>query len=130
MLCCVFFFASRRRQTRCALVTGVQTCALPIFEERIGAARRVGPHKTSMLQDLEGGRPMEIDALLGVIAELAGKLKIATPVIDIVLALARTRARAIGRASRRERVLQYVSISVVAGPLKTKTRQRTYITTT
>src|SRR3546814_4728447 len=29
--CCVFFFSSRRRHTRCALVTGVQTCALPIF---------------------------------------------------------------------------------------------------
>src|SRR3546814_3729889 len=28
---CVFFFSSRRRHTRCALVTGVQTCALPIF---------------------------------------------------------------------------------------------------
>src|SRR3546814_8190318 len=32
LLClCVFFFSSRRRHTRCALVTGVQTCALPIF---------------------------------------------------------------------------------------------------
>src|SRR3546814_2805968 len=30
-LCCVFFFSSRRRHTRCALVTGVQTCALPIY---------------------------------------------------------------------------------------------------
>src|SRR3546814_4253922 len=30
--CDVFFFSSRRRHTRCALVTGVQTCALPIFE--------------------------------------------------------------------------------------------------
>src|SRR3546814_7760776 len=31
--CCVFFFSSRRRHTRCALVTGVQTCALPICNE-------------------------------------------------------------------------------------------------
>src|SRR3546814_7189537 len=31
---CVFFFSSRRRHTRCALVTGVQTCALPIFKQR------------------------------------------------------------------------------------------------
>src|SRR3546814_8916763 len=31
MLCCRFFFSSRRRHTRCVLVTGVQTCALPIF---------------------------------------------------------------------------------------------------
>src|SRR3546814_9307136 len=35
--CC--FFSSRRRQTRCALVTGVQTCALPIFDARTGFAR-------------------------------------------------------------------------------------------
>ena len=64
--------------------------------ERIGAARRVGAHKTSMLQDLEGSRPMEIDALLGVVAELARKLDIATPTIDIVLALVRSRARVAG----------------------------------
>src|SRR3546814_7153009 len=32
----VFFFSSRRRHTRCALVTGVQTCALPIFQNRPG----------------------------------------------------------------------------------------------
>src|SRR3546814_9957388 len=31
LLCVLFFFSSRRRHTRCALVTGVQTCALPIF---------------------------------------------------------------------------------------------------
>src|SRR3546814_8752749 len=35
LVCCVFFFSSRRRHTRCALVTGVQTCALPIFTERV-----------------------------------------------------------------------------------------------
>src|SRR3546814_7425014 len=32
---CVFFFSSRRRHTRCALVTGVQTCALPIYRVQI-----------------------------------------------------------------------------------------------
>src|SRR3546814_2927548 len=31
LVCCLFFFSSRRRHTRCALVTGVQTCALPIW---------------------------------------------------------------------------------------------------
>src|SRR3546814_1537217 len=35
-----FFFSSRRRHTRCALVTGVQTCALPICDHRAGALRR------------------------------------------------------------------------------------------
>src|SRR3546814_6439251 len=38
-LCC-FFFSSRRRHTRCALVTGVQTCALPIFAAGIVIRRR------------------------------------------------------------------------------------------
>src|SRR3546814_2968558 len=39
----VFFFSSRRRHTRCALVTGVQTCALPIYrpDSRISAQRRL-----------------------------------------------------------------------------------------
>src|SRR3546814_10733958 len=35
---CFFFFSSRRRHTRCALVTGVQTCALPISRERLERA--------------------------------------------------------------------------------------------
>src|SRR3546814_2934478 len=41
MMYYLFFFSSRRRHTRCALVTGVQTCALPIyaFENRSKAAR-------------------------------------------------------------------------------------------
>src|SRR3546814_7403456 len=41
MMCfCCFFFSSRRRHTRCALVTGVQTCALPIFT-RISTERQL-----------------------------------------------------------------------------------------
>src|SRR3546814_13417165 len=44
MLLSAFFFSSRRRHTRCALVTGVQTCALPIFDDargRRGAILRI-----------------------------------------------------------------------------------------
>src|SRR3546814_1785315 len=39
---CFFFFSSRRRHTRCALVTGVQTCALPILQQRLEADVPVG----------------------------------------------------------------------------------------
>src|SRR3546814_4151971 len=39
---CLFFFSSRRRHTRCALVTGVQTCALPILIVEPGGYRRFG----------------------------------------------------------------------------------------
>ncbi|MFN4312550.1 MAG: 2-dehydropantoate 2-reductase [Ferrovibrio sp.] len=66
------------------------------IEQRMGTAEKVGPHKTSMLQDLEAGRPMEIGALIGVIAELAQKLRIDTPTIDTVLALLKVRARVAG----------------------------------
>src|SRR3546814_741530 len=85
----LFFFSSRRRHTRCALVTGVQTCALPIWAEKLRfayaplgrimsakVAFHVGPRYGGRLAGLERvpGRP----------------------------------CREIGRASCRERVCQYV----------------------
>src|SRR3546814_9645918 len=39
-LCCLLFFSSRRRHTRCALVTGVQTCALPISSDALLQSRK------------------------------------------------------------------------------------------
>lgn len=62
-------------------------------ETRIGWATDLTGHKTSMLQDLELGRPMEIDALVGVVAELGDLTGQETPLIDAVLALVRQRAR-------------------------------------
>ena len=65
-------------------------------ERRIDGAAAVGAHKTSMLQDLEAGRTMEIDAMLGAIKELGELVGVATPVIDLVLALVQQRARVAG----------------------------------
>ena len=65
-------------------------------ERRIDGAGKVGAHKTSMLQDLERGRPMEIDALVTSVQELGKRLSIPTPTIDTVLALVRQRARVAG----------------------------------
>ena len=65
-------------------------------DTRIGWAGNVGAHKTSMLQDLEKGRPMEIDSLVAVVAEMGRLVKVPTPVIDVVLALVRSRARLSG----------------------------------
>jgi 2-dehydropantoate 2-reductase len=62
-------------------------------EKRIEGAGAVGAHKTSMLQDLERGRPMEIEALIGGVKELGEVVGIATPVIDTVLALIRLRSK-------------------------------------
>ncbi|MEL6953244.1 MAG: 2-dehydropantoate 2-reductase [Pseudomonadota bacterium] len=61
-------------------------------DRRITGAAAVGAHRTSMLQDLDAGRPMEIDALLGVVAELGRITGHATPTIDTVLAISRARA--------------------------------------
>lgn len=65
-------------------------------ETRIDGAKSVGAHKTSMLQDLERGRRMEIDALLTVVQEMGVMVSVDTPAIDTVLALVRQRARAAG----------------------------------
>ena len=62
-------------------------------ERRIAGAAALGPHKMSMLQDLERGRPMEIEALVGVIHELGRVVSMPTPTVDIVLSLIRLRAR-------------------------------------
>lgn len=65
-------------------------------DRRLAGGAAVGAHKTSMLQDLELGRPMEIDALVTVVQELGKLVKVATPTIDVVLALIRQRARVAG----------------------------------
>src|SRR3546814_8125880 len=89
IMCCVniFFFSSRRRHTRCALVTGVQTCALPICP---GAA----PPQLCQLQSICGlfAPGLKELMLFDTIARLDG-----IPV-----------KCQIGRASCRERVCQYV----------------------
>lgn len=65
-------------------------------ERRLAGGAAVGAHKTSMLQDLELGRPMEIDALVTVVQELGRLVDIPTPTIDVVLPLIQQRARVAG----------------------------------
>src|SRR3546814_6900196 len=79
----LFFFSSRRRHTRCALVTGVQTCALPISLFHLGFVVVGVPYSCQGLvnmDEISGGTPYG----------------------------ATTLAKEIGRASCRERVCQYV----------------------
>jgi len=56
------------------------------IDQRIRGAARVGDHKTSMLQDLESGRPMEIDAITGSVVELAGRLGVPVPHLETIYA--------------------------------------------
>jgi 2-dehydropantoate 2-reductase len=65
-------------------------------DKRIGWAADVGAHKTSMLQDLEMNRPMEIDALVSTVAEMGRLVDVPTPTIDVVLSLVRLRAQTAG----------------------------------
>jgi 2-dehydropantoate 2-reductase len=65
-------------------------------ERRINGAARVGAHKTSMLQDLERGRALEIDALLTAVQELGRLAEVETPFIDAVLGLVTQMARVKG----------------------------------
>ena len=65
-------------------------------ERRIEGARKGGAHKTSMLQDLERGRPMEIDPLVTVVQEMGSLTGIPTPALDTVLALVAQRGKIAG----------------------------------
>jgi 2-dehydropantoate 2-reductase len=72
---------------------------LPItIDQRIAGAEKVGEHKTSMLQDLEAGRPIELEAIVGAVVELGERLNVPMPHARAVYActklLAHTRAAA------------------------------------
>ena len=64
------------------------------------AARELGDFKTSMLQDLESGRALEIDGLLAGTLEIARKAAVAAPNTESVLGLIRVRAQATGQYRR------------------------------
>jgi 2-dehydropantoate 2-reductase len=65
-------------------------------DRRIAGGAAVGAHKTSMLQDHERGRPMEIDALVRAVQEMGRLVGVPTPTIDTVLALVLQQARVAG----------------------------------
>ena len=67
-----------------------------IRDRRIDGAARVGAHRTSMLQDVDKGRPIELDAMLTSVQELGRLTEVATPHIDAVLALAQQMGRVAG----------------------------------
>jgi 2-dehydropantoate 2-reductase len=74
---------------------------LPVsIDQRIAGAAKVGEHKTSMLQDLEAGRPMELEAVVGAVVELGERLGVAMPHTRTVYACASLldATRAAGRA--------------------------------
>jgi 2-dehydropantoate 2-reductase len=88
------------RAVAAAMMTEAQTVANKLgitfrvsLEKRISGAEKVGHHKTSMLQDVESARTLEIDALLGSVMELARLTDTPTPHIDTVYALTKLLAQ-------------------------------------
>jgi 2-dehydropantoate 2-reductase len=66
---------------------------LEMMDRRLVAAGSVAGHKMSMLQDLERGRSLEIDALVTAVQEIARLAGVPTPIVDAVLALIQERGR-------------------------------------
>ena len=67
------------------------------LEQRIAGAEAVGAHKTSMLQDVENGRALELEALVGSVVELARITGTPTPTIDAIYAATALLARTLGQ---------------------------------
>ncbi|WP_198154078.1 2-dehydropantoate 2-reductase [Catenuloplanes japonicus] len=65
-------------------------------EDRVAVTRRLGAFKTSMLQDAEAGRTIELDALVTAVREIGARVGVATPSIDALLGLTRLAARSRG----------------------------------
>ena len=71
-------------------VAGKLGIELPIsIDQRMAGAEKVGAHKTSMLQDYEAGRPMELEAVVGAVVELGERLGVAMPATRAVYACAK-----------------------------------------
>ena len=65
-------------------------------EDRHAVTRKLGAFKTSMLQDVEAGRPIELDAIAGAVQEIARRVGVATPAVDAILGLTRLMGRVRG----------------------------------
>ena len=65
-------------------------------EDRMGVTARLGAFKSSMLQDVDAGRPIELEALLGAPREIAQRVDIATPQLDRIYAMTRLLSENLG----------------------------------
>jgi 2-dehydropantoate 2-reductase len=88
------------RRVICDMMEEAQAVAVALgvkfsvdINQRIAMAEQVGNHRTSMLQDVEAGRPTELDSLLGVVIELAQMVGIATPSLSLVYDLTKFRSK-------------------------------------
>lgn len=74
------------------------------IDKRIAGAAAVGKHKTSMLQDIEAGRPIELEALVGTVIEMGKITETPTPNIEAVYALTALLARTVQEQNGKLRI--------------------------
>ena len=88
---------SRMIMQEAAEVAGKLGIFFPMsIDQRLEEASKLGTFRTSMLQDFDAGKPIELDAILGVVAELGRHLGVETPTIDALYAVVRLRAELTG----------------------------------
>jgi 2-dehydropantoate 2-reductase len=76
--------------SECAAVAGRLVITFPVsLDRRLEAGLAVGDHKTSMLQDLEAGKQLELECMTGAVIELAGHLNVDVPHTQAVYACAK-----------------------------------------
>lgn len=88
--------AARRVMAEASAIASAMGCRAELDADAQIARSRALPHKPSMLQDIENGRPMEIDAWMTAPLEMARMTGVATPMLDMLAALVRLRAAAAG----------------------------------
>jgi len=89
-----FMSAAMREAARIGEAIGLAVGMTP--DERHAVTRQLGAFRTSMLQDVQGGRPIELDALVGAVAEMGRQAGVPTPSIDALFGLARLFGRTRG----------------------------------
>src|SRR3546814_19229941 len=123
----MFFFSSRRRHTRCALVTGVQTCALPIYMPGLNLLVGVLDHYHRGIDhgaDGDGDPAQGHDVGVDPLVTHNDEGNQHPPRYELLAERKELKTRQeIGRASGRARVWQYGSLSVVAFRLKKKNKE-------
>jgi 2-dehydropantoate 2-reductase len=87
---------SRRMLAEAEAIALAMGYRLDIDADRVVAANTRLAHRPSILQDLEAGRPMEIDALYNVPLDMARMMGVATPMLDLLVSLIKVKARAAG----------------------------------
>jgi 2-dehydropantoate 2-reductase len=87
---------SRRMLAEAEAIALAMGYRLDIDAERVVSTNTQLPHRPSILQDLEAGRPMEIDALYTVPLEMARLMNVATPTLELLVSMIRLRARSAG----------------------------------